>query len=316
MFIPILSDVIKKNLLPYTLDFSTKGFDAAWTAPNWAVSGGTAKNTPTVSPTELVLNGGFGSDTGSWIPSGSSILLSVAGGQAGNCLQVQNGAVETGSGYQNATVAAGTWYLFSTYHKNGNAGGLVALGTTATGTNIWASPFFTDVNWSQKSTTFLAGNVNCYVRLRMGTTGNGSTTLYDTATLKAISNLIAYRNFPGAANVIVKAPWTIAANYQAGVVARVSADGSQYLIAYHNGTTCYLLKVLTAGTTQLIGITTAYVAGANIEIRCTGNTIQLFYNNAQVGTDQTETTLSANTRHGLFSTDVSCTVPSINVVRN
>lgn len=277
------------SLLPYTLNFTgLLAFPAGWTAPNWTVSANTAKNTPTVGVTELIVNGGFEADS-DWVKGeGWSIGDGVASHTGG------------GSQLYQPVLTVGLWYVGVANFVR--SGGILRLYVGGYGPPRTSSGLYSE---SRRATSNRGGAA-------ADTNGIGTV---DNVSVKNLTSLLAYRNF-SIPDARIGATGSISTGYQSGVVARVSADASQYLLAYHDLTTCYLLKVLTAGTTQLIGITTAYVAGVLPEIRCSGDTIQLFYNGSQVGTDQTETTLSANTRHGLFSTDVSNTFSTFTVVRN
>ena len=67
-----------------------------------------------------------------------------------------------------------------------------------------------------------------------------------------------------------------------------------------------LHKVVNGVLTTLITNTyAAFVAGAYLEVRCDGNTISLWYNNVQVGANQTvnDAGILNNKIHGVFSTD-------------
>jgi len=82
------------------------------------------------------------------------------------------------------------------------------------------------------------------------------------------------------------------------------------LIAYHDGETIKFEKLVGSVWTKLIGVTTAtYAADADIEIRrLTGtNTFQLWYNDSQVGANQTisDTEIINNKYFGLLSTGES-----------
>lgn len=289
------------SLLPYTLNFTgLSAFPGGWTAPNWTVSSNTAKNTPTLG-SELIVNGGFGADA-NWVKGadwsiGSGVATKAAGATSNNISQ--------------NVMTVGTWYK-----------------TTWQITAISAGGFFTMFN---------AGSISYLTKTQIGSyanTGRCVNTLagisptaaaaagsVDNVSYKALSNILAYRDF-SAANVIVKGAWTIVAGYQAGVVARMSSNGANYLLAYYiqpasGAGTCVLIKKVGATTTQLVSASAAYAAGANVEIRTNGSTVQLFYNNAQVGTNQTVNDVeTTNTIHGLFSTDVSNTCASFSVTAN
>lgn len=307
------------KLLPFTLLMNTLP-DGALPAP-WvgagAVASGVFAITPTISPTDLLTNPGFEGTyvagvAPNWAAAGTPTVAESAdahGGTAAQSITNTNQFANRVDG-QGANHVVGTWYKFSVWNKKTAGVGNPRILTPGNGVafNGAVAATYTQTIRVYRATATTQG-LNLYAD------NIAAVVLWDDASDKALSGLITYRDF-GAANVKVGATGTVAAGYHAGVVARVSANGSQYLYAYHDRTTCFLVKVLTAGVTQLIGITTAYVAGILPQIRCNGDTIQLFYNGAQVGTDQTETTLSTNTRHGLFSTDVSNTFNTVTVEAN
>jgi hypothetical protein len=71
---------------------------------------------------EKVSNGGFGSDTTGWTPTDCTVA-SVAGGQAGNCLEVtRTGGTNQAAKSSYVSVTAGHAYRFSFYVKSGTAG--------------------------------------------------------------------------------------------------------------------------------------------------------------------------------------------------
>lgn len=307
------------GLLPYTLNFSTQpdgALPAPWTGATWAVSGGAAKNTPTLG-SELVTNGNMetGDPPTGWPVISAATVSSVAdertGGAGAQSLNVARNGGNFPSAGQNVATTTGGWYAISAWGRRVDASvASLQLEFGATFSSNY------DATWSQKSFVYRALDALLNIRLVLNAAVDGESGRLDDVSIKLLSGLLAYRDF-GQADVRVKANWTIAANLHAGVIARY-ADTSNYLYAYFGrmSNTVNLLKVVGGTTTSLISIAGVYVAGAPVEIRCTGNTVQLFYNNVQVGADQAEATLSANTKHGLFSTDVTNTVSLFNVVAN
>ena len=73
--------------------------------------------------TEKVINGGFDTDTTEWtIYDARCTLASIAGGQAGNCLEVTRATDGAEFVYQNITGIIGALYIFSRYAKSGTSG--------------------------------------------------------------------------------------------------------------------------------------------------------------------------------------------------
>jgi hypothetical protein len=85
---------------------------------------------------------------------------------------------------------------------------------------------------------------------------------------------------------------------------------------YHRGDgKVYLDKYVGGTRTNLIATTAAYVAGATVRVVKNGTTYQLFYNNVQIGTDQTisDAGIISNTIHGLFSTYSGNTLDTVTI---
>ena len=83
------------------------------------------------------------------------------------------------------------------------------------------------------------------------------------------------------------------------------ASPANFLLAYHDGATVKFEKCVGGTYTNLVSISVAFSAGAQLEIRRpSGNTFQVWYNGSQIGTDQTvnDAGIISNTRYGLFST--------------
>jgi hypothetical protein len=90
-------------------------------------------------------------------------------------------------------------------------------------------------------------------------------------------------------NVIVKAGWTLTADLPAGTIARLDSTSNpqNFLLACHDRTNARLYKCVSGTYTKLVDAAAAYSAGADVEIRCNGETVQLYYNDVQIGADQT-----------------------------
>jgi hypothetical protein len=75
------------------------------------------------------------------------------------------------------------------------------------------------------------------------------------------------------------------------------------VLAYRDATKCYLDQCVDGTYTNLISQTVSYVAGATLQAVKVGQTVQLFYNDTQIGTDQTiDAGIATNTIHGMFGT--------------
>jgi len=68
---------------------------------------------------EMILNGGFDTDTSNWGVLSMSTLASVAGGKSGNCLRVTGDGASNPGAYQDITVVPGSYYRTRVYMKAG-----------------------------------------------------------------------------------------------------------------------------------------------------------------------------------------------------
>lgn len=141
-------------------------------------------NTSTLG-TELVTNGTFTTDTTGWTGTNAT-LASVAGGQAGNCLEVTDSGSGGGYGYQSITTVANQNYTLSYYFKKGSgASGALGVCVTAGCKTLYDSGTLTDANWTLKTFNFKATGTTTII----STFSNGAsgTALFDGITLKALT---------------------------------------------------------------------------------------------------------------------------------
>jgi len=132
----------------------------------------------------LLSNGTFDSDTTGWTASDAT-LSSVAGGQAGNALQVaEAGGVNPGQAYQDITTRVGRVYKLTYYFKAGTAAeGRVLVGTTGDPDAIADSGALADVDWTQHTILFIATDTTTRVTLQSTDATVGETSLFDTVVL-------------------------------------------------------------------------------------------------------------------------------------
>ncbi len=313
------------GILPINLDFSAFG-DGALPSPltgaTWTISGGSALNTPNPG-TEIHDDGNAASDpagneadaTTGWVEQSVTIASQGADKHTGS-YALQGTVVGAGGGkrmeYSWASTT-GMWYAVDGWMKRG------------TGTLTWtvwsnlrlSASVSAQAAWTEhKVTSRATGNP---ALMRVYISGDTNTGYLDNLSIKPLttSELLAYVKARDA-NVICKAGWTITGNTEAGVFVRVDdpSNPQNGLIATHDGTNAALIKIVGGTTTSLIDTAAAYAAGADVEIRCSGNTVQLFYNGAQVGVDQTVSDVPYNGYHGMFSTDSRNTAASFELTAN
>jgi hypothetical protein len=154
-----------------------------------------ANLTPTYG-VNLISNGTFDSATTDWTLGNSATLASVAGGESGNALQVTNGGVTLGYGYQAITTVAGATYQVRFWHKNGTTTGYVNVGTTEAGSQLALTGEISDATGSVRTLTFVAEGTTTYISVfAKATTG---TTLFDGITVKKVDNIIGFYEFDDA----------------------------------------------------------------------------------------------------------------------
>lgn len=157
---------------------------------------GTHPNVPVISKpagANLVLNGGFDSDTTGWTPGGSAILTSELGGKVGNCLMIKEGGSNDPRADQIITVVAGKVYRYRGYAKAGTElewrGRLYDISNSA---SIWLGDYQSETagDWSTGfDHTFIAPsgctNIRVYLYQR-ARSGEGKTLYFDEISLHEV----------------------------------------------------------------------------------------------------------------------------------
>lgn len=159
--------------------------DGTNTAVGWVRAVGAGE---TYGP-EKILNGDFAAGVTSWTPNNST-LLSIEGGQVGNCLEMtRTGASPKAS--QVSTVGAGELLFFSAYFKSGTAGAITnffyyfstTMGISATTTGAWvqtngyktadraSEPFWVQDSTGVNGNTSLFDELSCKQLLSPSATG-------------------------------------------------------------------------------------------------------------------------------------------------
>lgn len=97
----------------------------------------------------------------------------------------------------------------------------------------------------------------------------------------------------------------------AGLILRY-VDADNYLKVDHDGTNLIFTKRVAGSNTNLVSAAATYGAGRQIRCILRGTTGSVFYNGAQIGTDQTVPSSTA-TKHGLYFTDTDSTLDAFAV---
>ncbi|MEM5787466.1 MAG: hypothetical protein AAGU11_09125, partial [Syntrophobacteraceae bacterium] len=160
------------------------GIGAGGAGSSWIGATGSLKAIESVS------NGGFGVDTSSWTAANSA-LASVAGGQAGNCLQITNSSASTGVAKQAISVPAGLPVTLTVYAKNGTSGtGLrIYVGSSDGNAEYHSSGDVSPVDWTAYPITFTPTAPTVYLSLQ-NRGGSGTTVLFDSVTLPTTKAIV------------------------------------------------------------------------------------------------------------------------------
>lgn len=309
--------------LPYSVDFSTLA-DGALPSPlsgiTWGVYTGKAVNTPTEG-LDLLTDGGLenwtsATDLTSWTEtvSGTSTVNQetsvIHGGSSAARFDI-DASNSTGKIRQNNSgFSIGDWVAFRVWAKSGTAGKTIITslidelygGFIRTTTTSYVAYL---------STARLVSLVGAKLNLEIYNLSATSASLYfDDISVKKITASTMFATLNAlASDVIIKGAWNIVVGIQAGVIMNLDSVASPLNFVYllHNGTANLALYKCVNGTHSMVyqNTGTAYVAGANIELRkTTTTTYQVWYNGSQVGADQTidSAAINNNTIHGLIST--------------
>lgn len=311
------------SVIPYTLNPATLpdgALPAPLTGATWAISSGVIVNTPTEGA-ELLTDGGCENWT-----TANNLTSWTETIQAGGTSTVnQEGTVKRSGSYsarldidaagkfvdlaQVPTLALGDWAIMRSYLRaNGDNKTIGLRAENQLPGTITESP--PNGSFGLKIFSFVKKTAAGFA-VSHRTVGSANTSFYiDDMSVKkqTTSTLMATMN-AAASLVTVKGAWSIVSGSLAGVVINLDSAASplNFIFAVHNGQTAITLIKCVNGTytSVLSNAATTYVANANVEIRHTATTTyQLWYNGAQIGTDQTidEPTIYNNTLCGTFST--------------
>jgi hypothetical protein len=321
-----------KFKLPYTVSFAPLGsgpMPGWFSGTTWSVSSGVAINTPTLG-TELLTNGDM-ETTASWTPV-SCTLAAVADPRTGSSGSNSMGMIRAGSNwpaaYQNVSAVAGDFYLLTGWFRNVDVVDAdLVLQNSSGATALQYTQACAGTSWLSFRVGVQAIDTGLRARYYANMTGkaDGSSARFDDFSLKRIDTGKVFGILPcTVTDVRVSAAMTIAsqAATHSGVV--INANSRVSPTNYIIGTLCgatgnsyAVLRTVVGGTvTNLIAVVVSPIAGATLYVQKIGTTYKLYYNGAQVGTDQTITdaNLVNNKFHGLFSEHSENTFSSFSIV--
>jgi hypothetical protein len=309
--------------LPFTDNF-TRGDGAiggVWSGSTWTISSNAVLNTPTLSGSELITNGGF---EGTFENEGSQLDLAPNwdnfNADAGSDTLAESATARTGSKSQRINVNAaaegikttGTplaslgWYQCSVYTKV-TSGGLVISDDDGTSIN---NVLTTNGTWDFLVATGRTVSTNRKIYIYASTATDA---LADDASAQAITLASMFATLPdvGVSNVTAQAILPVRpTGHHAGLVINLNSASSPTSFVYAElifiggGTSARLTKVVSGTYTNLITTNVTYNAAHNLKLIKSGDTYSMWYgapgSETQVGTDQTITSMNG-TIHGLFS---------------
>lgn len=320
MSFPIRYSQVQRLLgLPFTWDFAN-GLGVL-SGSNLSIVANKLVITPTLGAEMWdAAAAAFTSGTYAWVAEGANTIANV-----GNALEITY-VNDTGGAYDyladvadlNANLVVETWYSLQC-SAFVNAGSSVLVRVITSYNN--SSDFITSTTPVTINIIFRASHITDNFIALNGMSADEVVTL-DNLSLKslALSTMLAGSIPASRSNVIVKAAWNIIAGTQAGVAARLDSlsNPQNGLYGYHDGTNCKLDKLVAGTWTNVITAVTAYSAGKSLEIRLSGSSAALYYNDAQVGATQnvTDPSLIYNRLHAPFSTDPANTCASFSITAN
>lgn len=319
------------SILPYSVDFSTLSDGAlpsGWLGATWQISSGVAKNTPTLSGSELLSDPGLEAT----YTAGKCNSLTAAG--SGSPTYTESADVHEGSkaqlytpGSANAYLywallagVAGQWNYFSIWGKRTAGTDNDVHAGLGEGNSLPGGGQYVAINSAayQKYAVSLISTdtTNIYRRAARTTSGSSwDTVIVDDGLHQAVtfSTIPTIKNF-GNSDVIIKCqPSAIVAGdgTHFGMILRSDTDlvncifilYSQRLGAPTLANISVIKKIGTTYTSVLAETSVAITADSWLEARSSGSTVSIWYKDVQVGTDKTisDVELLTNKNHGMCS---------------
>jgi hypothetical protein len=303
----LLSNVLtSNNLRSLTIDFSTMA-DGAYSG-TWSISSGKLINTPVLGD-ELIVNGNMetGDPPTGWTAIGSVLSAQAderTGGSGTKCLRVANSGAAYGKGRRGFTTTLGAIAYLKGWLKKGTVSASLDIAGAAGGQIQYETAgVWTERKMCWRITVGAGAQVGC----NNASSIDGGYSHHDDVSVQYHTLAECIKGWRVSGATTVRAKLTIPLGSWGGVVHKLDSDTNpqNFILAYHDRTNAYLLTYIGGTWNQLVGAAAAYGDGRIIEIRQTApTTYQLWYNGAQVGTDQTidNAALNNNQYGGLFAT--------------
>lgn len=319
----LMSGGLPRNL---SIDFSALpdgALPSALSGGTWSISSGKAVNTPS-SGSNLYDSGKgtFDSTTEGWAAFASNTIASVAGElevtYVDNSLGATNILSEAGD--LAADIVPGFHELAYDAYESG--------GTFLFLFNTTSANFFHTIAVTSKTAKRLGMFLPTATQgQRIQSMAAGRIAYLDNEVLTKItpSELFAYPSnsyYQFAGDVTVRAALTVTTPSIGGVFCKLDSisNPQNYIIAFvaqDTNVPIQMYKVVSGVVTTLV-TGGSYVAGAVLEIRCSGTNVECWYNSAQIGTTKTvsDAGITGNTLHGVLGTRNGAQVGSLAIVRD
>lgn len=283
-------------LMPFVDSFTRADGDLGngwdYTAGIWTISSGAAIATPGTTGANLFQNPGFDSDT-KWYKDTD---WSISGGVASKVAGAANREIYQNTGDVGAL--GHKWYEWG-FTVDPITGGLIYAKTL----HNFYPRFITTAG------TYVMSGLNGYTLSGFEAAAATECSI-DNVSLKRIpdANIFATREL-GSPNFDISIPIVYGQNGPCGIVACLDNKDTpaNYLLCFLNllGGTVALFKVTSGTYTLMFNTATgvSYADGRVLQMVKSGNTVKVYYNAVQIGTNQDVTGLACvnNTRHGMFN---------------
>lgn len=317
------------GLLPLSVDFSTLpngSLPAVFSGSTWSIVSGKAINTPTLGA-ELLTDPGLeaaytAGQCGTLTLNGSPTLVDettdIHGGA--HAQKFTGVAFNNRLNWPTVTGVVNQWYLYTLWAKRtAGSSGAVAQRVFQTGmlpANTSESRL-TDAAYTQKKVAGLSTTTNaifCYPEVEVGSSAFDSV-IADDGSLKAITYSSLFTMIPATQpDIIVKIMPDVLTDdtYLAAIVGgdAYSSPGNYIIATIRRHANILTLadvdlfkKVGSTYTPIFSAVSVTIASNAWFEVRRSGSTVKVYYNNAQVDSDRTvnDAVIVAGAYHGWFS---------------
>lgn len=282
-----------------------------WTGATWAVDGnGSAYNTPTYG-SDLLTNGNMetSSPPSNWTAVGVTATADadVHGGSQALKVVAADGTADRAE--QSVTGVVGKIYQLSGFAKRGasyvaqrfTVGNLTGVDQAVTG-----AAYSRHVRTGRATSTSLVARL--YAAIGGGSAGDAA--YFDDLTLREITLSSAIASVDAGDNDLEAS--VIITNSMSGSMAGLmvnlddAGNPANFVVAYYEGARVFVDKCVGGTYTALFNTTVSYNGSAKLTVkRLASNVYQVFWNNAQIGTNQTvsDAGIIDNTHYALLSTN-------------